>query len=283
MSQADFWGLASTEALIQGAAHFIAANRLPSSAHPRFTFKFGRTDCSTSPTRSDVNPFPEGTVDCDDALKVFRTMGLSDDKATILIAGGHSMGETHHENSAYTGPWVGPLDTFSNVFAKIIMGSGLTTNPDGGYLNTLGRTLSNGATGTKKWIWISGQAPTRGPKGLIMLHTDVCLAWQMGPTSTLNIRENGQNVVVLGEIRGCTDRPLCWTDVGGNSRALPDSDIKRSAVIRAARDLGTFYSMFNEAWVQLLANGNQFFDGRGLYSGDKLTNACTLSISDSTC
>eukprot|EP01126_Amoeba_proteus_P003665 TRINITY_DN11218_c0_g1_i1.p1 TRINITY_DN11218_c0_g1~~TRINITY_DN11218_c0_g1_i1.p1 ORF type:complete len:345 (+),score=36.68 TRINITY_DN11218_c0_g1_i1:94-1035(+) len=176
MTRADFWAFSGNEAIIQAAKHQPG----PTPPQPTLNFSWGRKDCSpVTYMRTDINPFPLGDGSCSDALAIFRTMGLRDDQAAALIGGGHSMGEAHPENSAYSGTWAPNLAAFSNSLFVFI-----TESDSVGYTHNLGaRSVTNGLF-HRKWQFAGNRFPA------LLLDTDACLFLEVG-TVQVGFSERG--------------------------------------------------------------------------------------------
>merc|ERR1719454_38855 len=73
-------------------------------------FKYGRTDCPTSPVWPSDRPvsFPDEKLGVAEIRRSFGANSIfkfTDDEAVALIGGGHSLGQAHLQNSGYEGPW----------------------------------------------------------------------------------------------------------------------------------------------------------------------------------
>ncbi len=100
MSRADFWVLASIEAIDVGVN-----NDEPSAARPPINFVPGRVDCPTSPRTKDPASFPHSKMKPADMFKYFKDHFDFNANETTTIMGAHTLGRAVKENSGHIGRW----------------------------------------------------------------------------------------------------------------------------------------------------------------------------------
>ena len=138
-------------------------------------FFFGR---KTAQTCNETGLMPNPEKGCNDINDIFNkhifwrrngergkyghkywNQGSWKDSTTLM--GVHTIGRAHLENSGYTGPWTSSPGVFDNGYYR--------------------EQLTNGwgpvANSPKKHQWNLTNA--KGPRNLMMLNTDVCLAWNL--------------------------------------------------------------------------------------------------------
>jgi len=260
MTRADLWAFAANEAIAQAA-------RKNGAAQPTLTFSWGRKDCSkTTFLKTKVDPFPAGDGDCAQAYSVFTKMGMTKEQMVALIGGGHSMGETHAENSGYTGEWAPALDVFSNSFFTFLQ----TPDSFGGYTHLRGPAFNDAGKTHRKWQFHGISTPA------VLLNTDVCMYWNIGTPRQQN---NGQTLDT--GILSCSGNSNCFPQSVTGTKTS-DSEA-RTAVDKFASSPNSFNSVFSTAWKIMLANGNSKFGSDGLYAGDTLFNPCVIKELTTCC
>jgi len=195
VSRADFWqvaAIAATEmAIIQNNNNITAgaSNSLDASyTMPTdiMTFRWGRTDCATSPTTIDEHEFPEPTMKRAKMMSYFgEHYDFSEDEVTALM-GAHTLGGCDAVDSGYRGMWVLNEAIYLNTkYYQFILGGedGATTPAD--IVNEPIDDFDSDGNGDKRFQWdlfnkgeyFDGSNERIG----IMLNTDIELAYDIDP------------------------------------------------------------------------------------------------------
>jgi len=193
VSRADFWqvaAIAATEMGITQNNNNVTSgdsNALDSSyTMPTdiMTFRWGRTDCSTSPSTTDVHEFPEPTMSRADMMEYFSDhYGFTEDEVVALM-GAHTLGGCDAVDSGYRGMWVLDEAIYLNTkYYQFILGgeSDATTPRD--IVNEPIDDFDSDGNGDKRFQWdlfnkgeyFDGSNERVG----IMLNTDIELAYDI--------------------------------------------------------------------------------------------------------
>ncbi|XP_013408446.1 putative ascorbate peroxidase [Lingula anatina] len=168
MSRADFWALASVTALDIAAGfqecHTVLCLWLP---RPEITFRWGRKDCPTSPSTSQVRSFPDGHGDLS-SVKSFgnHTFGLNL-RETVALLGAHTLGTAQKNQSGWNGKWVWNQHTLSNLYYQELISKSLRRP----------WTQINVGKRSDRWQWNAQSNEGGKAKGgtIFMLNTDMSL------------------------------------------------------------------------------------------------------------
>ena len=100
LSRADFYALASIQALVMATAG-------RDDTFDPASFKIGRRDCSASPGEDDQNElFPGADLNYQQNIDFFATHFGMTAQETIAILGAHTLGRARQDNSGFERPWV---------------------------------------------------------------------------------------------------------------------------------------------------------------------------------
>lgn len=117
ISRADLWailGRAGAEYGMEGMpghenfdnSVVSFSNSINAFVSPFPTFKYGRTDCETSPNTTALDDLPGDTLTHDDLFAFFASEFGFDDNQTVLIMGAHTYGRMQEAHSGHNGPWI---------------------------------------------------------------------------------------------------------------------------------------------------------------------------------
>eukprot|EP01126_Amoeba_proteus_P043518 TRINITY_DN4782_c0_g2_i1.p1 TRINITY_DN4782_c0_g2~~TRINITY_DN4782_c0_g2_i1.p1 ORF type:complete len:495 (+),score=102.56 TRINITY_DN4782_c0_g2_i1:417-1901(+) len=188
MSRADFWVLAATEALVQGAR----LQPSTSSSYPTFTFKWGRKDCDSSTYNyTTVTTYPDGLSSCESNFYVMSKYGFTIEQYVATL-GAHGMGSASPSNSGFSLKWrTNTPGSFDNVFFTALVTGSDTSYPWYRYLNRAYSTTTTTTTSTSssnlitktttktsyyKWQWRQ-DCDSNGHGPWLLLASDFCLAY----------------------------------------------------------------------------------------------------------
>ena len=73
---------------------------------PKFTYKYGREDCATSPLTSVLNAFPSGHLNHAGVMDFFATQFKLDKIEAVALMGAHALGKSLGA-SGFIGIWAG--------------------------------------------------------------------------------------------------------------------------------------------------------------------------------
>lgn len=160
LSRADFWALAGIYAVdkaieLNNAACTSDDCQVPESG---LVFQWGRVDCDTAPTTTDVGNFPSANWDHSQVMDYFFDEFGFNDIETVALLGAHTLGNAETANSGYNGPWIsGEIIFFNNEYYKKLADSSISwTHRDN--------------DGNNHWQWRSAAA------GAFMLNVDMALS-----------------------------------------------------------------------------------------------------------
>ena len=127
MSRADFWALASWNAMLQTLPYDRSATEtvfepIIDEILQKYKYQYGRVDCSTSPEADyPLIPFPDERRGVDEIRRCFglrSIFGFTDQELVALIGGGHSLGEGHLDASGFEGPWDDTAETLDENYVR---------------------------------------------------------------------------------------------------------------------------------------------------------------------
>merc|ERR1711997_123206 len=129
MSRADYWQLAAITAIERS---ITVANRncdwdncdMPDND---MTFKWGRDDCSTSPSTDDVHTFPAATMTRTEMIDYFSDHFSMNETEVLALMGAHTLGNANRDDSGYSGSWtVDKPQYFNTGFYRLLVNTSLT-------------------------------------------------------------------------------------------------------------------------------------------------------------
>lgn len=216
MSRADFW-VASANAVVE----LTSVNRSLS-----LPFRWGRLDRDECVESSERLP---GASGCSDVENTFITrMGVSWRDAVALM-GAHTLGRGDADFSGHAGTWV-QNDAESTIFDK------------GFYEEAVDRAWrprNNIFADNSDWTW------GRRNRGVMMLHTDICLRFDIDGN-------NGNCCTSIDNGPVCQQLPRCTSSAGVRPEAFAAFEEFRAG---GNNNNGPFYEAFSEAWQKATENG----------------------------
>jgi len=170
MSRADFWALATIAAIEAGILNNNRGCTDNCVTDPGITFKWGRVDCATSPSTTEMHVFPGATMNRAEMMSYFNTeFGFTENEVTALM-GAHTLGGARRGNSGYVGTWVsGERFSFNSKYYALLVENGVT------YTNSAKNRRSRT---DKKWQFDLTNT-TDGSRLGFMLNTDMELAYDI--------------------------------------------------------------------------------------------------------
>jgi len=172
MSRADFWQLAAIEATefaIVRNNRQGANEAMPTST---MTFRWGREDCTDSPTTTETHVFPDPTMSRSEMMNFFsQNYGFSENEVTAVM-GAHTLGGAD-EDSGYKGVWVvGEANLFNPNYYKLLLGDTVS------YTNVAIDRPDSDGDGDRKWQWNVFDS-TSGTRVGFQLNTDMELSYDI--------------------------------------------------------------------------------------------------------
>jgi len=161
LSRADFWALAGIYAVdkaieLNNAACTSDDCQVPESG---LVFQWGRVDCDTAPTTTDVGNFPSANWDHTQVMNYFFNEFGFNDRETVALLGAHTLGNADTANSGYNGPWItNELLFFNNEYYKKLADSSISW-------------IHRDNDGNNHWQWRSAAAGVG-----LMLNADMALS-----------------------------------------------------------------------------------------------------------
>jgi len=234
MSRADFWQLASITATEMG----IDRNNRDGTKTPMpdtlMIFRWGRTDCATAPTTTDVHTFPSPTMSRSEMMTYFDTEFQFTENEVTALMGAHTFGGANATFSGYAGMWViGEAFMFNTRYYEMILDSSIT------FTNTATDRRDSDGDGDRKWQW--NMFDTTGTRIGMMLNTDMELAYDIPVDSDL----------------GTTS---CAIFATSSLAACPDAATK-SLVQTYATDTSAFWDDYRSVYDKMQSQGYRATDG----------------------
>jgi len=131
MSRADFWALAAIKSLELTAQRANGGSctfgNCPVINLPDITFQYGRINCSTSPSTTDMNEFPDASWDRETLMTYFSEhFGFTTDEV-VALSGAHTLGGNNLGNSGYRGDFVeGERSLLNTQYYKDMLDTSIT-------------------------------------------------------------------------------------------------------------------------------------------------------------
>ena len=187
MSRADFIALAGITAVYEAASRQdCAANGLPEGCtppRPTLIHRYGRQDCDTSPTTTELIAFPDPHGNLMHVMSIFGQDGMGmTQRQVVALLGAHSLGDTNPENSGFIGPWAPPPDVLSNGFFRQLVNPTIGEN----WFQIEVNFSNSPVFPTPRYQWVTRNltmmggpmmgGPPGGPPGpppIMMLNTDM--------------------------------------------------------------------------------------------------------------
>ena len=170
MSRADFYVLTGVTALAE-SLKFNNANLTSNYIRPvKFNFKYGRCDCSTSPTTNVDRGHAQGHFDYQEVMDFFkREFGFSV-KESVAIMGAHTLGgASGARGSGFEGFWKEDATAAARLnqrYYSLLVDRSLTWQ-------NVDQSRNNGFA-EQRWQWVAGATPA-GVPAPFMLNADVAL------------------------------------------------------------------------------------------------------------
>ena len=179
LSRADFYALCTVTA-VENAIDFNNqecnnGNSGPDCViirDPDIEFRFGRTDCPTSPNEPEVIGHPSGLLNFTGTIGFFRDQFNMDERESTAVMGAHTLGGA--AESGFLGFWKGDFEEgkkWNNDFYKLL----INEPGDIEYVNVDKRFVT--AAPRPRWQWDGLRVLPNGRRSTaaFMLNADMCL------------------------------------------------------------------------------------------------------------
>eukprot|EP00873_Tetraselmis_striata_P007447 jgi/Tetstr1/427711/TSEL_017836.t1 len=182
ISRADLWALA-------GLVSAHRAAELAQGTVPDFTFRYGRTDCATSPDGDGSDVLPSASsLGTDEVFAFFDDKFGFTQEDTVALMGAHTLGRCSKENSGFEGPWTRRPHRLDNEYYARLARPWRQVSRDLSVDNCEALGMD---AGCEVFQWRQGGGGGGGGgRDLIMLNTDMALFIDIDPQDSGRVTGN---------------------------------------------------------------------------------------------